>query len=171
MLVTFFQRLRATLRPVAIYLTGFAWVSVALITLADVIGRASLNLPIYGSFELVKLMMALGLLFSMPLVSISNAQVTVELISQRYSKKLKRLLTVFSSLIGAIFFGFFTLSIGQLCLKFLHTGEHSTLWKIPYSAIAGGMAFVCILTTLGCLVHCFITEDNANDTEQEAINA
>lgn len=153
----------------AIYLSGAAWIAVAIVTLVDITGRSIFNTPIYGSFEIVKLMMSIGLLFSMPIVAIKESQVVVELVTQHFSRPVKQLIRYISAIAGSIFFGFISISLANLTLSYLTTAEHSVLWELPYWLIAGGISVVSGLTVLCSLVHCFVSASDLN-VEGEAID-
>lgn len=70
-------RIHNILNRIATIGSTFAWVAIAIITFIDVIGREIFSRPIPGGYEIIQLLMSVGVFFSFPLVALCKGHVKV----------------------------------------------------------------------------------------------
>jgi TRAP-type C4-dicarboxylate transport system permease small subunit len=121
------------------------------LTVADVIMRAAGH-PILGTYEIVALMLAVVIGFTIPMVSLDRGHVYMEIVLDRLSKKNRALMNTFTRILCLILFviiGYNLIMVG----KELHAaGEVSSTLKMPFFPIAYGVGICCFIE---CLVFIF----------------
>jgi TRAP-type C4-dicarboxylate transport system permease small subunit len=121
------------------------------LTVADVIMRAAGH-PILGTYEIVALMLAVVIGFTIPMVSLDRGHVYMEIVLDRLSKRNRALMNTFTRILCLILFviiGYNLIMVG----KELHTaGEVSSTLKMPFFPIAYGVGICCFIE---CLVFIF----------------
>jgi TRAP-type C4-dicarboxylate transport system permease small subunit len=120
-----------------------------LLTVADVILR-SFRRPILGTYELVSFAGAIVIGFALPLTSWTKGHIYVDMIIEKLSGPMRKLLDTFIKLLG---FGFFLMSGWMLIkvgMKIHLTGEVSFTLKMPIHPIAYGLGVCCFIQ---CLVY------------------
>jgi TRAP-type C4-dicarboxylate transport system permease small subunit len=81
------ERAGAKLARLILYLGAMILFAMLLLTCVDVFGRYILNAPVNGKTEITRLMMA-GLVFcALPVVSVSDEQITVDLLDRFFSAR------------------------------------------------------------------------------------
>lgn len=135
-----------------IYLfAGFALMFMMLLTVADVILREFKH-PIVGTFELVGFSAAVVLGFSIPYTTSMRGHITVEFLTMKLSKSVKRILLVITRFLGIFLFiimGYNMFIFGSDLSK---SGEVSATLQIPFYPIAFGIGVCCFLQALTQLV-------------------
>jgi TRAP-type C4-dicarboxylate transport system permease small subunit len=121
------------------------------LTVADVIMRAAGH-PILGTYEIVALMLAVVIGFTIPMVSLDRGHVYMEIVLDRLSKRNRALMNTFTRILCLILFviiGYNLIMVG----KELHAaGEVSSTLKMPFFPIAYGVGICCFIE---CLVFIF----------------
>jgi TRAP-type C4-dicarboxylate transport system permease small subunit len=121
------------------------------LTVADVIMRAAGH-PILGTYEIVALMLAVVIGFTIPMVSLDRGHVYMEILLDRLSKRNRALMNTFTRILCLILFviiGYNLIMVG----KELHAaGEVSSTLKMPFFPIAYGVGICCFIE---CLVFIF----------------
>jgi len=139
-----------------------AWLIMAVVTFVDVVGREVFSTPIPGGYEIIQVLMAVGVFFSMPLVALHKGHVTVELFRQLFPDSLNSLTDGIAKIASVVFFGFLTYSLYMLTLHAYSTGVRTAYLAIPHWAVGTLMTVFLIVTTVCCLV--------ARDTDQTETN-
>ena len=124
------------------FLSAFAWLAVALITVVDVMGRWAFSMQVYGAYEWVKLFMAIGIFLSIPVVILRQRQITVNLLSHVMSPRSRERWAVIGTIIGAGCFAMIAFALWKLTLGYLRSGENTTLLELPLWVVAGFMAVI-----------------------------
>lgn len=78
--------------------------AMALITGADVVGRAAYNTPLFGSEEMVSILAVLTIGLSLPYALRQNAHIGVEVVFRRFSKKTRVALYALTNAASAALF-------------------------------------------------------------------
>ncbi len=120
---------------------------IMLLTVADVILR-SFKKPIIGTYELVSFSGAVVIGFSVPLTSWMRGHVSVDIITSRFSKKVR---DIFNIATRCLVIGLFLL-IGSNLIKYgmdLHKAkEVSMTLEIPFYPVAYGVGICCFVQCL-----------------------
>ena len=118
-----------------------------LLTVADVILR-SFKKPIVGTYELVSFSGAVVIGFSVPLTSWMRGHVSVDIITSRFSQKVRN---IFNIITRCLAIGLFLL-IGSNLIKYgmdLHRAkEVSMTLEVPFYPVAYGLGICCFVQCL-----------------------
>ncbi len=130
---------------------GLALSLMMFLTVADVIMRSA-GRPILGTYEMVALLLAVVIGFTIPTVSLDRAHVRMEIILDRLSANGKALLNTFTRVLCIVLFiviGYNLIMVGNE----LHaSGEVSSTLRLPFFPIAYGVGVCCFIE---CLVFVF----------------
>jgi len=138
-------------KKVLTFIGGTALSLMMFLTMADVIMRASGH-PILGTYEMVALMLAIVIGFTIPVVSLDRGHVYMELLLDRLSKKNRALMNTLTRIFCIILFiiiGYNLIMVGN---ELRTAGEVSSTLKIPFFPIAYGVGVCCFIE---CLVFIF----------------
>jgi TRAP-type C4-dicarboxylate transport system permease small subunit len=120
-------------------------------TVADVVMRAA-GRPILGTYEMVALLLAVVIGFTIPIVSLDRGHVYMEILLERLSKRNRALMNTFSRILCLILFVVIAYNLIMVGKELHASGEVSSTLKIPFYPIAYGVGVVCFIE---CLVFIF----------------
>ncbi len=121
----------------------------------DVIGRYILNKPVQGAFELTEMMLA-GLIFAgLPLVTLEQGHVTVDVLDPVTPDALLRLQHVIASLIAMVATAYLTWRLWLRGASMLAAGETTAQLKFTLAYLTFTMSVLMGLTALAFLVLVF----------------
>ena len=92
--------------PLLGYVAGILLFCLMTLTCVDVIGRYFFNMPVTGGFELTEMMLAALIFFGLPLVTIRNEHVMVDLLDPVTPDWLLRIQHIVSCLVCAVASGY-----------------------------------------------------------------
>jgi TRAP-type C4-dicarboxylate transport system permease small subunit len=111
--------------------SGVVLTSMAVISLASVVGRAFFSAPILGDYELVQMMSAAAVAMALPFCQMVGGHVIVDFFTTGLSAQVNRFLDLIAALLLSV--GAFTFAwrmvVGMLELK--RTGDASMLLDLP----------------------------------------
>ena len=121
-------------------------VTMMLLTFADVIGRYFFNSPIDGAFELTELMLATLLYCGLPLISMRDGHVTVDLFEAGLSSRTKRIRDMIVNLLmaGALVF----LAIRLWNKADLSGYDTTAILEIPLAPLMRFMSVSCWISAV-----------------------
>lgn len=132
----------------------FNWVAAAalvimmVLTCADVILRFFRH-PIPGTYEMVGLLGAIVVSFSLAHTSVMRGHISVELIVQKLPKTAQIVIDGINSLLGTALFGLITWQSMLYASNLMHTGEVSLTLQMPIHpfvyGIAVGSGMLCLV--------------------------
>jgi TRAP-type C4-dicarboxylate transport system permease small subunit len=122
-----------------------------LLTLFDVILR-NFGHPITGSMEFIQYGGAIVFGFSIPYGTLLGAQVIVDIITEKFSPRKKRMIKILTRCIGILLFLFVAYNFFVYGIDVQKTGERTASFKIPYYpfAFALSLSFLFQSFTIGC---------------------
>lgn len=129
------------------------WISIAailgmmVITVLDVILRF-FRRPIPGTYDIVGLLGALAISFSLAYTSVEKGHIAVEFLVQRLSEKKRAVVDMITSLVSTLFFFLASWRCYLYALDFRSGGEVSMTIKMPVYPFVLGTALGCALLTL-----------------------
>ncbi|ASJ70302.1 TRAP transporter small permease [Granulosicoccus antarcticus] len=129
-----------------------AWTLIALVTFVDVVGREVFSMPIPGGYEIIQILMTIGVFFSLPIVALRRGHVRVDLLYQSMPASLKRLSDVFSKLVSIVYFSLLAWGTTQFFLHAMGTGERSVYLHMPHWMPALLMGAFLIATVFCCVI-------------------
>lgn len=147
----FFDRFFRVVKKVLNFAGGTALSLMMFLTVADVIMRAA-GRPILGTYEIVALLLAVVIGFTIPTVSLDRGHVYMEIVLDRLSTRGKALMNTLTRVLCIVLFiviGYNLMMVGNE----LHvSGEVSSTLKLPFFPIAYGVGVCCFIE---CLVFIF----------------
>lgn len=118
------------------------------LTVVDVIGRYLFAAPVPGAGELIELLLV-GLIFlGLPLVSLSDGHVTVDLATERLPAWTRAPLLVLARLVNALVLGVVGWRLLVMGAALAGYGETSLYLRLPIAPFAYGAAVLCWLAAL-----------------------
>jgi TRAP-type C4-dicarboxylate transport system permease small subunit len=148
----FFDRLVV---PVLGILAAVILFSLMTLTCIDVIGRYFFNRPVYGAFEITEMLLA-GLIFSgLPLVTLRNDHVTVDLFDAVVPPRLVRIQHVLICLIGFVATGYLAWRLWLRAAAMVQAGETTAQLKFKIGYLTYGMSLLMALTAVALIVLMF----------------
>lgn len=121
----------------------------------DVIGRYFMNRPIYGAFELTEVGLACLIFAGLPLVTLRQEHVTVDVLDAFTPDWLLRIQHVIASAIGCAATAFLTWRLWLKGSSMLASGETTAQLKLPLGFLTYLMCVLMALTALAYLVLMF----------------
>ena len=113
-------------RVAAVLLIGMVAINVA-----DVALRSGLNAPIFGTYEIVELMLAAVAFLAIPEAFLRDQHIAIELIDQVVPPRAVDALRVFGTLCVLAFLGLLTWNMVQPALDYVEFGEVTMDLRIP----------------------------------------
>jgi len=123
-----------------------------LLTCVDVAGRYLFNSPVYGAFELTEMMLAALIFAALPLVSLRNDHVTVDLFDPVTPDWLLRVQHVAACLIGFACTAYLAWRLWIRAGNLLAAGETTAQLKLTIAWLAYGMAALMAISAVAMLV-------------------
>lgn len=126
-----------------------------LLTAADVVARYVFNSPIKGAFELTEIGLALLVFLAMPLTTVSNEHVTVDLLKLPSRGALSKALLILSVVIVAGTFAMMAWEVWEHAVKLEKRGTVTNSLSIPLYLVAGVVATACAISGLAAGIGLF----------------
>jgi TRAP-type C4-dicarboxylate transport system permease small subunit len=123
---------------------------VVLLLVIDVFMRSTFNRTLPGTVELVELFMVVVVFMAVAYASLGNANVAVELLYSKLPTRTQEILDSFTSLLGALIFGFVSWGMGKRLLEnlFSVTPLETSMLRIPWFPF---LFIACFGSVLLCL--------------------
>lgn len=126
---------------------GTALTLMMLLTVSDVIMR-SVGYPILGAYELVAMLLAVVIGFTIPKVSLDKGHVIMEFVLERLSPKGKAVMITFTRILCIALFAIIGYNLFLIAKEFNMSGEVSSTLKIPFFPIAYCVGVCCFVECL-----------------------
>jgi TRAP-type C4-dicarboxylate transport system permease small subunit len=126
-----------------------------LLTCCDVVGRYFLSRPIFGAFELTEMLLAALIFAGLPLVTLRNEHVTVDLLDPITPDWLFRIQHVIACALGMLSTGYLAWRLWIRALSMDSAGETTAQLKFKLAYLTYGMSILMALTALALLVLTF----------------
>jgi len=150
----FLEKIHNLLDKVFVVLGGVAVLALMALATGNVCGRV-FGMPYAGAYELVAFLGAVVTAFALGYTQRKKSHIVVDILTETFSKGLKRVLDGISYLIGMIFFGLIAWVILKWGIKIAGSGEVSETLKIAYYpfiySVALGFGFLCLTLLLDFL--------------------
>ncbi len=136
---------------VLLALSGAAVLALMLLATANVVLRV-FHAPFRGTYEIVSFLGAIGVAFALASTQRGRGHIVVDILSSRYSRRVRRLVDALSAAISALFFGIVARQVLVWGARIMDAGELSETLKIVYHPFVFGVAAGFGLLTLTCLL-------------------
>lgn len=118
------------------------------VTTIDVIGRDVFNMPLFGAFEMTEILMGLVIFAGMPGTTATREHITVNLIENFVSSRVRRVQTGLGDVLCAVVAGVMAWRIYWRGLGLIEAHETTMLLGIGRGYIAIAMAILLAVTSL-----------------------
>lgn len=136
------------------YATAALLFCLMVVTCIDVIGRYLFNRPVYGGYELTGIFLSLTIFFSLPLVTRSGENVTIDLFTLK-NRKARIVQHAIVHLIGMVAMLGLSLQLWRLSGRLMSAGERTLQLAIPIGYVTGAMSALMALTAATFLIKAF----------------
>lgn len=126
---------------------GVALSCMMFLTVSDVIMRA-FGHPILGTYEIVALLLAIVIGFTIPVVSLDKGHVCMEALLERLSGKGGAVMITFTRVLCIVLFLIIGYNLFHVGNEFHMSGEVSSTLKIPFFPMAYGVGICCFIECL-----------------------
>lgn len=126
--------------------------SLMLLTCVDVFGRYFLNRPVLGAFEVTEMALAALIFVGLPMVTLRQEHITIDLLDAISPRWLLRLQHVAASAIGAVATAYLAWRLWLRGNTMLASGETTAQLKFTLAYLTYAMAILTALTALAFIV-------------------
>jgi len=138
--------------PVLGYVAAVVMFGLMLLTCADVIGRYFLNTPLWGGFELTEMLLATLIFAGLPLVTLRNDHVTVDLFDPVTPDWLFRIQHVAACAVGCVCTGYLAWRLWLRAESLDRAGETTAVLKIKLAWLTYSMSVLMAFTAVALVV-------------------
>ncbi len=128
-------------------MAGVFLTAMILLTCANIFFR-SVWVPVRGTFELMGYFGAIVTAFALGYTQMKKGHIAVDVLVNRFSKKIKNVLNVINSTFCMIFFSIAAWQIAIKATTLKNTGEVTETLRIIYYPFTYAVAFGCIILSL-----------------------
>lgn len=125
------------------------------LTCADVIGRYFFSKPIFGAFEITEMALAAMIFLALPLVTLRNEHVTVDVLDPITPDWLFRVQHAAACAIGMVSTGYLAWRLWARATTLYMAGETTAQLKIELGYLAYSMSILMALTAVALLLLAF----------------
>ena len=125
------------------------------LTCVDVVGRYFFGAPVYGGFEITEMLLALVIFAGLPLVTLRNEHVMVDLLDPIMPDRLLRAQHVISCTIAFAATAYLSWRLWLRAVGMLEAGETTAQLKFKLGYLTGAMSLLMALAALAFLVLAF----------------
>jgi TRAP-type C4-dicarboxylate transport system permease small subunit len=129
--------------------------AIMLLTCADVIGRYFFHQPIFGAFEITETLLAALIFAGLPLVTLRNEHVTVDVLDPITPESLFRLQHVVACMLGFLSTAYLAWRLWIRALNMDAAGETTGQLKYKLAYLTYSMSILMALTAVALLVLVF----------------
>jgi len=126
-----------------------------MLTCADVIGRYFFSNPIFGAFEITEMALAMMIFLALPLVTLRNDHVTVDVLDPITPDWLFRVQHVVACAVGTLATGYLAWRLWARATTLYIGGETTAQLKIKLGYLAYSMSVLMALTAVALLLLMF----------------
>lgn len=138
--------------PVLGYFAALVLFCLMILTCVDVVGRYFFSLPLSGGFEMTEMLLASLIFAGLPLVTLRDDHITVDLFDPVVPDWLLRIQHVVACLIGFVATGYLAWRLWLRAVAMDQAGETTAQLKFKLAYLTYGMSFLMLLTALAMLV-------------------
>lgn len=142
-----FEKLLIVLTNRLNWIAAVSIVAMMLLTTADVILRYFRH-PVPGTYEIVGLLGAVVISFSLAYTSVEKGHIAVDFLVQKFSEKVQAMITAVTTFFSSILFALITWQSIRLAFDLKHAGEVSMTLQMPVYPFVFGIAIGCGLLFL-----------------------
>ncbi len=150
--------------PTLGYVAALVLFCLMLVTCVDVLGRY-FNYPVFGGFEITEMLLAILIFAGLPLVTLRNDHVTVDLFDAVSPDWLLRIQHVVACTVGLVCTAFLSWRLWLRGEHMAAAGETTGQLKIPLAWLTYSMSVLMALTAVALVVLAFREPQRGSTTE------
>jgi TRAP-type C4-dicarboxylate transport system permease small subunit len=143
--------------PVLGFMAAVVLFALMTLTCVDVIGRYFFSKPIVGGFEITEMALAAMIFLGLPLVTLRNEHITVDVLDPITPDWVFRIQHVVACAIGMLSTGYLSWRLWVRATRLYEAGETTAQLKFKLGYLAYGMSILMALTAVALLVLMFRT--------------
>jgi len=132
------------------WIAGCALACIVLLTVTDVVLRRFM-MPIDWTYEIVVLLGAIAIGFSIPQTTMDKAHVVMDFLLVGLSPKWQRILAVITRSLGIVTFAIFGWRLFPLGINLWRSGQATPVLQMPEYPVAYGIGICCFIVCLALL--------------------
>ncbi len=125
------------------------------LTCADVIGRYFFSSPVFGAFEITEMLLASLIFLGLPLVTLRNEHVTVDVLDPITPDRMFRMEHIIACVVGFVSTGYLAWRLLVRAMNMDAAGETTAQLKFKLAYLTYSMSALMALTALALLVLMF----------------
>jgi len=141
--------------PVLGYFAALVLFGLMVLTCVDVIGRYFFDMPVRGGFEMTEMLLAALIFAGLPLVTLRDEHITVDLLDPVMPDWLFRIQHIVACLIGFAATAYLGYRLWLRALGMDSAGETTAQLKFKLAYLTYGMSILMLLTALAMLILVF----------------
>ncbi len=145
------DKISRRISDIFLWVAGAFMIAMILMTCANIIFRL-LGTPIKGTFELMGYFGAVATAFALGHTQIKKSHIAVDILVNRFSTGIRRILNGINHMICFLFFGIAGWQVARWAATLRETGEVTETLRIIYYPFTYGVAIGCFLIALVLLV-------------------
>ncbi len=149
----------------AAYVAGVVRVLLMLLTTADVVGRYFFNSPITGVFDLTHFAVLIMTFLGLAYCGFRRGHVSIELLFDRFSRPVRRVLNRAINLAGAVLFTLIAWRSLVQSVDVRDFGEASQLVEIPFFPLYWLLAFGALLFAAVMALRVIVREPDIEESQ------
>jgi len=150
-MVALLDKLSRVLNRTMIWISGLFLAAMIIITCANIFSRL-VWVPVKGTYELMGFFGAIVTAFSLGYTQMHKAHISVDILVNRFPRRIQMWLNGINAGIGALLFGIGGWQLVKWANTLRTTGEVAGSLRIIYYPVVWGVAFGCFLLCLVLLV-------------------
>ena len=141
--------------PALGYFAALVLFCLMMLTCVDVIGRYFFGMPVRGGFEMTEMLLAAVIFAGLPLVTLRDDHITVDLLDPVVPDWLFRIQHIVACLIGFVATAYLGYRLWLRAVGMDSAGETTAQLKFKLAYLTYGMSILMLLTALAMLVLMF----------------
>lgn len=122
--------------------------SMVTVTMVDVMGRYIFSIPLYGGYEMIRVLTGLAIFTALPLATRHEAHVNISMLDflfHGYGRKIRRIIILS---LGAMIIAGIAFQLWDQGKRISHTGQVLGVLEIPLGTVAFAFSLFAVLTVV-----------------------
>jgi TRAP-type C4-dicarboxylate transport system permease small subunit len=146
------ERFERAVAPVLGAAAAAVLFAMMVLTCTDVIGRYFLSQPVYGAFEITEMLLAALIFAGLPLVTLRNEHITVDVLDPITPEWVYRIQHVAACLLGAVSTGYLAWRLWIRAASLHAAGETTAQLKFKLAYLTYAMSLLMALTAVALVL-------------------
>ncbi|MCL2579265.1 MAG: TRAP transporter small permease [Oscillospiraceae bacterium] len=142
------------------YLSAFFILALMFMTLAEIVMRRFLNMPLAGTFELTMMFLSLAVFFGCGFAQQNGMHVVIDFLYERLPRRWRRVLSVLSTVLFAAISVLMFWTVFQDAIRRVGTGDVTSTLQLPFYpfVFASALGLLGLLLAVLCTLYYVVVE-------------